>query len=72
MPDDNRKNIKVEAPVKERFDAGQPADMNQSEFVAALLDGAEFRERPSADEVREIVREELRRVLPDELVSTGR
>lgn len=69
MTEDDRKNIKVQPDVHKEFSQRQPPAMNQSEFVEQLLADAEFHERPTADEIRDIVREEVRRVLKDVLDS---
>lgn len=56
---DNRANIKADPDVKERFDDKKPPELTQSEFIAQLLDEATFNEGVTAEEVRQIVRDEL-------------
>lgn len=75
MTDDEpgRKSIMAAYEVWQEFeDRRDGTGLSQSDMLAKLLDNAEFHETPTADEVREIIREELRRVLPDELVAPPR
>lgn len=59
---DRRKTVKLSPDVGELFEEEKPPDMTQSEFVKALLEGAEIKEGVTAGEVRRIVREELERI----------
>lgn len=65
MAADDRLSVKLNPSVAEKFTDQQPPGMTHSEFVNALLDGAEIETGVTAAEVRSIVREELTRALPD-------
>jgi hypothetical protein len=65
MAADDRLSVKLNPSVAEKFTDQQPSGMTHSEFVNALLDGAEIETGVTAAEVRTIVREELARATSD-------